>query len=166
MKALISMFILMSVSMFAQDDCSNWIKTIEDKVSGTKTIIGKETIIVSDDGVNGMGITIMQGLKSIILNITATAVDASRCVDESSQVIFLFTDGTRISVITDNNFNCKNNATIYFLDIFGKLYEYEQLTTKNIDIIRVYKSTGYVEKKLSSEQANNFRNQLKCIKTW
>jgi len=165
-KVLISMFILMSVSLFAQDDCSNWIEVSEDKVSGMKYITGKETIIVSDDGIYGMGITVMQGSKSIILNITATEKGVSRCINESSEVIFLFTDGTRISVRTDNDFNCKSDATIYFLDIFGKAYQYEQLTTKDVDIIRVYKSTGYVERKLSKEQANSLRNQLKCIKSW
>ncbi len=165
-KVLISMFVLISISMFAQDDCSKWTKTHEDKVSGKKYTVGKEPIIVSDDGTYGMGITIMQGQKSIILNITATAVGVNRCVEEGAEVIFLFTDGTRTTVKTDNDFNCKSDATIYFLDIFGKANQYEQLTTKDVDIIRVYKSSGYVEKKLSKEQSNSFRNQLKCIKTW
>jgi len=166
MKTLISLFMLIAVSAIAQDDCSNYIKVTEDKVSGKKYTVGKEPIIVSDDGTYGLGITVLQGEKSIILNIRANAAGVSRCVEEGAQVIFLFTDGTRAVVKTDNNFNCKNDATIYFLDIFGKREQYEQLISKDVDIIRVYKSTGYVEQKLSSDQAKQFRNMLKCIKTW
>lgn len=166
MKVLISVLMLIAVSAIAQDDCSNYIKVSEDKVSGRKYVVGKEPIIVSEDGTYGMGITIMQGEKSIILSIRATAAGISRCVEEGAQVIFLFTDGTRVVVKTNNSFNCKSDATIYFLDVFGKQDEYQQLINKDVDIIRVYKSSGYVEKSLSKEQAKQFRNQLKCVKTW
>jgi hypothetical protein len=166
MKVLISMLMLIAVSAIVPDDCSNYIKTYEYKESGKKYTVGKEPIIISDDDMYGMCINSMQGQKSIILNITATAVGISKCIEEGAEVIFLFTDGTRTTVKTDNDFNCKSDATIYFLDIFGKENQYELLTTKDVDIIRVYKSSGYVEKKLSKEQAKSFRNQLKCIKTW
>ena len=165
-KLLISTLMLMTVSVFAQDDCSNYIKVSEDKVSGRKYTVGKDPIIVSNDGINGLGITVLQGEKSIILNIRANAAGVSRCVEDGAQEIFLFTDGTRAIVKTDNKFNCKSDATIYFLDIFGKREQYEQIITKDVDIIRVHKSSGYVEEKLSAEQANLFRNTMKCIKTW
>ncbi len=166
MKVLISLFILLSASLFAQDDCSNWIKKHEDKVGGKSYLTNKEPMIVSDDGSNGFAIIIMESNKSIILSIKAIAVGTSKCIEEKAKVQILFTDGSRIEILTDNDFNCKADATIYFLNVFGKRDAYNELTTKDIDIMRVWASKGYVEQKFTAEQSKQFRNTLKCVKSW
>lgn len=145
------------------NDCSNWIKTEEDKVSGKSYTLMKEYLIVSKDGgKKGFGISLMlSGKNSIILSIKA--VGAGGCIDKGAKINILFTDGTRLELASDGDFNCKGNATVYFGDVFGKKKQLAELQTKKIDVMRVWTSDSYVEEKFEDEQAEQFKNALNCL---
>ena len=145
------------------NDCSNWIKTKEDKVSGESYTSMKEYLIVSkDDGKNGFGISLMlSGKSSIILSVKAAG--ASGCIDKGSKINILFTDGTRLELASAEDFNCKGNATLYFGDVFGKKKQLAELQTKKIEVMRVWTSESYVEEKFEDEQAEQFKNALNCL---
>ena len=145
------------------NDCSNWIKTEEDKVSGKSFTSIKEYLIISKDGgKNGFGITVMLSSSNTII-LSVKVVGAGSCIDKGSKINILFTDGTRLEFATDGDFNCKGKATVYFGDIFGKKKVLEELKTKKIDIMRVWTSNSYVEEKFDNEQAEQFKNALNCL---
>lgn len=144
------------------NDCSNWIETHEDKVSGNKTIAAKETLVISEDGgKTGFGIYWMLSGKNPILSIQA--VGAGSCIDEGAKINILFKDGTRAELINNSKFNCDGNATLYFLGVFGKRPQLEQLTSKKIETLRVWTSKSYVEKNFDDYQAETFMRTGKCI---
>jgi hypothetical protein len=145
------------------NDCSNWIKTEEDKVSGKSYTTMKEYLVVSKDGgKKGFGISLMlSGKGSIILSIKA--VGAGSCIDRGAKINILFTDGSRLELSTDGDFNCKGNATIYFGNVFGKKKQLAELQTKKIDVMRVWTSDSYIEEKFEDEQAEQFKNSLNCL---
>ncbi len=145
------------------NDCSNWIKTEEDKVEGKSFTTIKDYLIVSKDGgKNGFGIYLMQSSdRSVILSIDV--VGAGRCIDKGAKINILFTDGSRLELFTDGDFNCKGNATVYFGGIFGKKNELSDLKEKKIDIMRVWTSDSYVEEKFTDDQAVQFKNALNCL---
>ena len=155
------LFIMAIAANAYAQNCDTYTTVHTDKVDGTSTKIMTESIIVSADSKSGLNITMINGGKSIILSIVA--IGSSRCIDKGSKINVLFTDGTRLEIITDGTFNCKNNATVYFGGVFGKKYQKEELCAKDIDIMRVWTSAGYVEEKFSKEQADKFKNSLKCL---
>lgn len=163
MKQLISLLMLISVSAYAQDDCSYYVKMHEDRVENKKYYVNNQSIAMSDDGYNGFGMIIMKNYNSVILSIKAVEKGVSRCINDNSTCVILFTDGTRLELKNNNDFNCKSEFTLYFLGHFNRKYEYECLITKDVDIIRVYASTGYVQRKFTKEEQDLFRNTLKCI---
>lgn len=144
------------------EDCSNWISTTEDKVSGSKTTGAKESLVISDDGgETGLGIYWLLSGKNPILSIIA--VGASGCIDDKSKINILFKDGTRLELITNTDFNCNGKATTYFLGMFGKKPQLEMLTSKKIETMRVWTSKSYVEKNFDDYQAEAFMRTGKCL---
>lgn len=146
-----------------QNDCSKWVKTEEDEVSGESYTLMKEYLIISkDDGEKGFGINLISSGKNAII-LTIKVVGAGSCVDKGSKINILFTDGTRLELASDGAFNCKGNATVYFGDVFGKKKQLADLHKKTIDVMRVWTSDSYVEEKFEVEQAEQFKNSLNCL---
>lgn len=80
------------------------------------------------------------------------------CVDEKSRIIIMYDDQTKIDVSGDHDFNCDPHAS------YSISYdEADTYLTKNISKIRVYTKNGYVEEKLTPEQAREFRIVLKHL---
>lgn len=144
------------------EDCSNWIETTEDRVSGKKTTGSKETLVISEDGGNsGLGIHWFLSGKTAVLVVAA--VGASGCIEAKSKINFLFKDGTRLELITNTEFNCDNRATTYFLGGFGKRSQLEELISKKIETMRVWTSKSNVEQNFDDIQAETFMRTGKCI---
>ncbi|MCB9227827.1 MAG: DUF3157 family protein [Chitinophagales bacterium] len=104
-------------------DCSNYISTEVDKVTGKSTVAAKEMLIVSKDGgKNGFGFYILKSDRgSIIFSIQA--VGAGNCIDDDDKMNVLFRDGTRIELVNDADFNCDAKYTQYFGGVFGRKKE-------------------------------------------
>jgi hypothetical protein len=145
------------------NDCTNWIKTTEDKVSGETYTSMKDHLVVSQDGgKKGFGISLMlSGNNSIIFSIKT--VGAGSCIDKGAKINILFTDGTRMELASDGDFNCKGNSTVYFGGIFGKKSQLNELKEKKIDTMRVWTSDSYVEQKFEIDQAEQLKNSLNCL---
>ena len=145
------------------NDCSNWIKTEEDKVSGKSYTSMKDYLIISKDGgKKGFGISMFLIRKgSIIFSIKA--VGAGNCIDKGDKINILFKDGTRLELASESDFNCKGNATVYFGGVFGKKSQLNELKAKMIDVMRVWTSDSYVEETFEPAQAEQLRNALNCL---
>lgn len=145
------------------NDCLNWIKTVEDKVSGKSFTSMKDYLVLSQDGgKKGFGINLMlSNSNSIIFSIKAAG--AGSCIDKGAKINILFTDGTRMELASDGDFNCKGNSTIYFGGSFGEKSQLNEIKVKKIDIMRVWTSDSYVEQKFDPDQAEQFKNALNCL---
>lgn len=145
------------------NDCTNWIKVVEDNVTGKSYTVIKDNLIVSKDGgKKGFAINLMLITKGpIILGIKA--IGAGGCIDKGDKINILFTDGSRLELNSDGDFNCKGNVTVYFGDRFGKKKQLIELQTKKIDIIRVWTNNSYVEEKFDNNQAEQFKNVISCL---
>lgn len=144
-------------------DCSNWIETRTDKVSGNTSTSAKSNIIVSTDGgKKGFGVFMMRGSKGGLI-LLITAVGAGSCIDEGAKINILFDDGSRLELSSQGDFNCKGKATVYFGDVFGKYSELEQLKTKKIQTMRVWTNDSYVEKDFTKDNQEDFYNTINCL---
>ena len=144
-------------------DCSSYISTEVDKMTGKSIVAGKEMLLVSKDGgKNGFGIYIVKnGKRNIIFSIQA--VGAGNCIDDDNEMNVLFRDGSRIELINDGKFNCDAKFTQYFGGVFGKKKELEMFRTKEIETIRIWTSKSYVEEDFTSEQSKQMLHTVDCL---
>lgn len=144
-------------------DCSDYISTEVDKVTGKSVVAAKEMLIVSKDGgKKGFGFYILKSSKgSIIFSIQA--VGAGNCIDDNDKMNVLFRDGTRIALTNDSDFNCDAEYTQYFGSVFGKKKELEMFKSKEVETIRIWTSNGYVEEDFSPEQSKQLMRTVSCL---
>jgi hypothetical protein len=143
-------------------DCSNYIRTDTDKMTGKSSISSKSTLIISSDGgKNGLGIYVMNIKESLALSIQA--VGAGNCIDKGSTINILFRDGTKMQLSNANKFNCEGKTTLYFGGVFGKKDELKNLQTKEIETMRVWTSKSFVEKDFTAEQSRELMQTINCL---
>jgi hypothetical protein len=144
-------------------DCSNYIMTEIDKVTGISSLTAKEILIVSNDGGNnGFSFYILKSYRGTII-FSIQVVGASNCIDDDDKMNVLFRDGTRIELTNDADFNCDANYTQYFGDIFGRMKELEMFRTKEVETIRIWTSNGYIEEDFNSEQSKQLIHTVDCL---
>tara|TARA_R110002033_G_scaffold170884_1_gene214659 strand:+ start:876 stop:1496 length:621 start_codon:yes stop_codon:yes gene_type:complete len=145
-------------------DCSSYIITETDKMTGKSSTGAKETLIISEDGgKTGFGIYALNSSNSKALIMSVQAVGAGSCVDDDNKMNILFRDGSRLELINDGKFNCDAKMTLYFGGIFGKKKQLEELATKEIETMRVWTSKSYVEKDFSSAQSKQLMKTISCL---
>ncbi len=159
MKALISMLMLMSVSLFAQD--CDMLDIHYDKMDDKKTLTIKKRIAVSESGNKGFVIDFLK--PSILIWSIDVVGGPSKCIEKGAKLQVLFDDDTRITMTNVNDFNCKGSFVIYFGGNFGNEYNLTQFRTKRIKTMRVYTSSGYLQEDLSVEVATKLMNTFDCI---
>lgn len=144
-------------------DCSKYISTEVDKVTGKSIVAAKDMLIVSrDGGKNGFGIYVLKSERgSIIFSIQA--VGAGSCIDDKNKMNVLFRDGTRLELINDGKFNCDAKYTQYFGGVFGKKKELEMFRTKEVETMRIWTSKSYVEENFTSNQSKELMNVVSCL---
>jgi len=144
-------------------DCSNYISTKVDKVTGSSMTAAKDMLIVSrDGGKTGFGIFVLKSERgSIIFSIQA--VGAGNCIDDENKMNILFRDGTRLELINDGKFNCDAKYTQCFGGVFGKKKELEMFRTKEVETMRIWTSKSYVEENFTSDQSKELMNVVNCL---
>ena len=147
----------------SKSDCSNFISTEVDKVTGNSTVAAKNVLIVSRDGGKyGFGIFVLKSNSgSIIFSIQA--VGAGSCIDDNNKMNILFRDGARLELTNEGKFNCEAKYTQYFGGIFGKKKELEMLKTKEIETMRIWTSKSYVEENFNADQSKELMNVVRCL---
>lgn len=148
-------------SVKKSNDCSDYIITETDKMTG-KTSIYSKNIVVSDDGVKtGFLIFLIPTKETIILSIRVSG--AGNCIDKGSKVNFLFSDNSKLEMYNHGDFNCKANVTLYLGGPLGNKSDLHNMETKKIKAMRVWTEDGYVEKDFTDENADDFYNTFQCI---
>jgi len=145
-------------------DCSDYIVTETDKMTGKSSTGAKETLVISEDGgKTGFGIYALNSSSSKSLIFVVQAVGAGGCVDDDDKINILFRDGSRLELVNNGKFNCDAKMTLYFGGSFGKKKQLEELATKEIETMRVWTSKSYVEKDFSSEQSKRLMKTISCL---
>ncbi len=153
------------------NDCANWIETVEDEVSGETYTTMLEPLFVSSDNMsNNFVITLrLDGqVKSLIKTrspvILKIELGDGICIDTGDIIAILFTDGTRMELSDGNGFNCGGLSAVWFGGFSGKKKQLRFLSTKKIDIIRVWTSdNSYVEGVLTSSQEERLMDAFNCL---
>ncbi|WP_406844412.1 hypothetical protein [Flavobacterium soyae] len=144
------------------DNCSKYIVTQVDKMTGRSSTSSKKILIVSKDGgKKGFGIFLLKSDKSIILSIQA--VGAGGCIDDDGKMNVLFRDGTRLELSNDGKFNCESKYTQYFGGGFAHEEELSLFQTKEIETIRIWTSKSFVEENFTDAQSIELMKSFNCL---
>jgi len=146
----------------ADQDCSKYIISEKDEMTGKTYISSSETIILSDDeGVTGIGVTCILSNKTVI--VIFQAIGASNCIDKDDEINILFRDDTRITLGNDSKFNCERKSTVYLGSAHGRKDDLRQLMEKEIKSVRVWTSDGYVQSSFTKDDSVRFMRSLVCF---
>lgn len=88
--------------------------------------------------------------------------DEGDCVGDQPTVTFRFINGEIIPVSTYTNFNCDGRVVVR---IYGRQYKklQETMLETGVEKIRIQMHKGYVDFKISDENADFFKHSLKCM---
>lgn len=143
-------------------NCSG-IKDVTDRVSGLRSIgipnyfmIGKRREIKSL-----LAFIPSQNYIVFSCNISRRV----RCVDGGNQMNILFRNGTRIELMHSLKFNCSGNFVVAFGGPVGVSFgdELQQLSTKEIQTIRIWGINSYLQDDLSKEDSKKLMNAFQCL---
>jgi hypothetical protein len=152
-----------SPSAGSEFDCSAWIETTADKVSGKVITAAKKPIVVSKDQKTGFAILIMKSSDALKVILTIEIVGAGTCIDKGDEINILFRDGSRMTLSHASEFNCVPQADIYFGDVFGKNRELKELAEKQIATMRVWMRGTHVDQDFSTSQSDEFQSVIRCL---
>jgi hypothetical protein len=159
MKRLILAFtLLLNSPLFAQD-CDGVVVEYEDEVTGRAIIYAAD--ISNRYGEKVYTISPMGGKGVINLFFDMKNVDG--CIDRNAEIIFLFTDTTRIQVISNSEFNCDMKAAVHMGGVFGKKNLINAITTKKVKKIRIYTVKSYEEYVLNDDDAYALMVECYCL---
>lgn len=157
-----ALFIGMMSTAFAQCDTSI-ISLDVDQFTGKANWSSAQNIVLSPDGVEGMGMYLIMSDDKHKTLIWVTTSTKAGCIDKGDKVELVFKDETRMTLYAENNFNCKGKATCYFGGIFGKKTEMQKLASTPISMIRVHGSTTLHSETFSEETAQYFMTAFSCL---
>lgn len=165
MKCLIlTFYLLLSLTVFSQNDsCSSYIITNYDEMTG-KTHISSKPIMISDDGgKTGFVITLLMSSQKEDIIFSVVSVGGGNCISENNRFNFLFTDGTRLELNSNSEFNCKGKSIIYFGGVFGRDEDLKQLVLKEVKAMRISTYDSALQKPLTSANSMQLNGSLACM---
>ena len=144
-------------------ECTHWLESEEDKMTGKTTVSSREVLIVGDeDQSEGLGIYMLQGSRDSIVLVLGV-MGAGNCVDKGDKVNILFRDGSRMELASETDFNCDGRSVVYFGGIFGKKAKLRTLSQKQISTMRVWTSKSYVQRDFTTDHSEQFLRTLVCL---
>lgn len=141
-------------------DCKNWVISDTDKYTGQTMIAGSETIITDND-IEGIKITPFDDKERKNVFILIKVFGNDNCLEKNTEVNFLFQNGEKINLESDNDFNCEGKFTIFF----GK-YQENILNTflnQKIKSMRVKAQKKHFDYNLNEGAANQFLLTVNCM---
>lgn len=85
------------------------------------------------------------------------------CIDEGAECIFLFEDGTKMTIYANSSFNCSGRCPIFVGGIFKNRTFYYAISKYKISAIRVKTRNGPAQIDLNPEQSDDLIEGIKCL---
>lgn len=138
------------------DPCSQRITTQIDKFTEKSSSYLTEPIVTPKGNI----IVMIGEKKTFVLSIYGIE---SGCIDESAECIFLFEDGSKMTVYANSTFNCAGRCPIYVGGIFKNKSFYTAISTKKLSAVRVRTRSVPAEIDLTPEQSDDLFEGIQCL---
>ena len=152
---------------YTKTDCSNWIVTKTDAVTGKKETKLKEAIVFNKTLINGkrykvgknnLELSLRTDKSEIVLDFHVLNLGA--CADDEDKINILFTDNTRMELKNQAQYNCDAVIAIWLPKNSKKLKE---LMTKKIKTIRPTMNNKYFDIECVENSSIHLNNAIKCL---
>lgn len=148
---------------YCQSPCELAFTLKTDKFSGKQFYQLDSLMMVNDEsGKLGFGVTFRKNAGSPEITM-AFALAGINCFKGDDSVMFLFTDGSKYSVINRANQNCDG---LVFIQMGGALAMKKALTTfreHTIDAIRFYNINSVVQIDINEADGELINKYIKCL---
>lgn len=141
-------------------DCTQYTKIERDRVKGIDRLNPIESIIIQD------------GAKYVVLNpytdsdmifFAYIVQGLSPCIDEGAEINFLLRDETRMTFKNQLKFSCEGTGAFYFDSSQRMTEALRQLSTKEVEIVRVHTFEKIADFELTSEQSKALMYAIRCM---
>ncbi len=152
--------------------CGEIISSDYDRVTGiTKTGMSEPLWIARDeDKGEGMAIHLFaQEVKFPVGVYSAISITigimGGGCIDDDDKAFILFRDGSRLELKNEGDFNCDGIFKYSLIPAFSSkgAERFKLLSSKEIEILRVWTSTGSVEEEFTPEQSKIVMTAIDCL---
>ena len=144
--------------------CDQNVKVHVDKMSKNKYSLLKESILISENGIEGLVVSLVEGTSGMVI-FGVNPVGAGSCIDSDEKMELLFRNGEIMTLRHSSDFNCEKNWVTYFGGEFKQTLKYDLLKNNELETIRVWTNDGYVQEDLSPETSKKLMNSFKCFLT-
>lgn len=153
---LISFILNVPSPVPVKDYCVELIKQID-----SEDYESVEDVIISRDGVVGFELHLLLSRKSLFMNFKVNG--GGKCIDDNEQMTVIFTDGSGLTMINDNNFNCDGVYTQHFGENFGKKKELKKFLNHTIHSIEITTDGDPVAITLNADESVTILDTLICL---
>lgn len=141
--------------------CENLIETTVDKMTG-KSTTGTNGFIDIGNSKSGFKVILLISNGTIVFNLEV--LGKIGCIDKGNAMNILFRDGTKLELKHASDFNCQSDFTVYL----GKQWHNEEnialLATKEIETIRVWGKSTFIESDLTQENSKRLMKAFSCLR--
>ena len=166
MRTLILIYIfLSSFYLSAQDTvrCSKYLTQDYDSLT-EESYYSTEIIVPGKEKDIGFGIMLYGGSLHNIVTCDIVCVSKSMiCMNPRNTISISFTDGSKLDIKCNGDFNCEGNSELHFGGYYGNLTNFKILKTLYIKSISVETSIGWIQHSISLEQAKQLRYSFVCL---
>lgn len=164
MKVLMILTIVLASCTFAWgDSCSAHIIHDTDEVTGD-VFVSTDMIYLQNNLSQDVVYLYFMKHNPVGFSLQIKLIDR-QCIDKSALINILFTDGSRLAIMANSEFNCNGRCPIYFGKGFGRNDEIKQLSTKRVKTIRIATYDGYEQVDLTANQQEKFYIHSNCIQS-
>lgn len=140
----------------ASNPCEGKITTEVDKFTDDTSTFLTSPIMTP----NG-NITVMIGARNTFI-FSFSGIEKG-CIDENTECIFLFEDGTKLTMYANNKFNCTGRIAIYTGNIWKNRTFFNAVSSYKISAIRIRTRNGPAQIDLTPEQTDELFDGIKCL---
>jgi hypothetical protein len=146
-----------------QSDCNTVDSNYVDKISGQSHLALRDPLFVSDDkGRSGFDVFLVKVQNTVVVRINVKGFGS--CIDDNAPADVLFTDNTRLHIVSHSDFNCVGKFVFYlggqldpnnYLDVFN---------TKKIASLRIWgRSNDAKDEDFTVKQADIILKGVQCL---
>lgn len=160
---IIAAIVAASFTANAQSDSTAKVKTCEDRITTEVDKFTEQSSTYIKDPVitpNGNIIVMVGAKNNLIYSIYGIETG---CIDEKAECIFLFEDGTKMTIYANSSFNCTGRCPIYVGGVFKNKAFYTAISTKKLSAVRVRTRSVPAQIDLTPEQSDDLLEGIKCL---
>jgi hypothetical protein len=162
---IIACILFISFQSYSQDTirCSKYVTQSYDSITD-ESYSSAEILIPARGKAIGFAVLLFTGTYHDYVTCDIVCVSQSMvCLNYRNAMSFVFTDGSKLDIKSDGDFNCEGNSELHFGGAYEHKREYQIFKSREIQSIGIMTANGWVQNTLTAEQGRQIRFAFECL---